>query len=154
MELGMSDEPRVLIVENNDVLRTMLFTILRHQPVGVDTASSAEEALNKVAQCDYALAIVDVDMPNEAGERFIADFHEQRPEATTFILAVRDPKNEAYLDPDLVSAVLNKPLEVDMLAELVRECALVVPQPEEPLRCPPAESEIRSRLERAPYLAN
>lgn len=150
----MTDEPRVLIVESNDVLRMMLFTILRHQPVGVDTAATAEEALEKVSQCDYALAIVDVDMPNRAGETFIADFNEQRPTATTFILAVRDPKNDAYLDPELVSAVLNKPLEIDMLAELVRECALVVPPPDDPLRCPPAESEIRSRLERAPYLTN
>lgn len=151
----MSDEPRVLIVESNDALRAMIFTILRHQPVGVDTAVSAEEALDKVSQCDYALALVDVDMPNSAGENFILRFSEQRPDATTFILAVRDPKNDTYLDPNMVSAVLNKPLEIDMLAELVRECALVVPLPEDPLPCPtPAESDIRSQMERGPYIAN
>lgn len=150
----MSDEPRVLIVENNDVLRTMLFTILRHQPVGVDTAASAEEALRKVSQCDYALALIDMDMPERAGETFLAAFKDERPGATTFVIAVRDPKNEAYLDPNMVSAVLNKPLEVDMLAELVRECALAVPAPEDPLHCPPAESEIRARMERGPYLTN
>jgi DNA-binding response OmpR family regulator len=150
----MSDEPRVLIVGHNDVLRTMLFTILRHQPVGVDTAASSDEALEKISQCDYALAIVDIDMPNHDGETFITRFSEVRPGATTFVLAVRDPKNEVYLDAERVSAVLNKPLEIDMLAELVRELALVVPQPEDPLHCPPAESEIRSRLERGPYLAN
>jgi DNA-binding response OmpR family regulator len=151
----MSDEPRVLIVESNDALRAMLFTILRHQPVGVDTAMTAEEALMKVADCDYALALVDFDMPNAAGVTFIMEFNEQRPEATTFILAVRDPKNDVYLDPNLVSAVLNKPLEIDMLAELVRECALVVIPPEEPLPCPkPPESDIRSQMERGPYIAN
>ncbi len=151
----MSEEPRVLIVESNDALRAMIFTILRHQPVGVDTAVTVEEALFKAAQCDYALAIVDVDMPDAAGETFIARFNEQRPDATTFILAVRDPKNDAYLDPDMVSAVLNKPLEIDMLAELVRECALVVPLPDEPLPCPtPAESDIRSKMERGPYITN
>ena len=150
----MSDEPRVLIVESNDILRTMLFTILRHQPVGVDTAASAEEALRKVMQCDYALALVDMDIPERAGETFLTAFREERPEATTFVIAVRDPKNETYLDPDLVSAVLNKPLEIDMLTELVRECALAVPAPEDPLQCPPAESEIRARMERGPYLAN
>ncbi len=150
----MSDEPRVLIVEGNDVLRTMLFTILRHQPVGVDTAASAEEALQKVSQCDYALALVDMDMPDGAGEAFLTEYTEERPGATTFVIAVRDPKNEAYLDPAMVSAVLNKPLEIDMLAELVRECALAVPPPEDPLHCPPAESEIRARMERGPYLAN
>ncbi|MFL6247815.1 MAG: response regulator [Thermoanaerobaculia bacterium] len=151
----MSDEPRVLIVESNDALRAMIFTILRHQPVGVDTAVSAEEALEKASQCDYALAIVDVDMPNAAGETFIVRFAEQRPEATTFILAVRGPKNDAYLPPDIVSAVLNKPLEIDMLAELVRECALVVPLPDEPLPCPtPAESDLRAQMERGPYITN
>ncbi|MEA2342950.1 MAG: hypothetical protein QOF63_1119, partial [Thermoanaerobaculia bacterium] len=30
-------EARVLIIEDNDALRAMLFTILRHQPLGVDT---------------------------------------------------------------------------------------------------------------------
>lgn len=150
----MNNEPRVLIVENNDVLRAMLFTILRHQPVGVDTAASADQALEKVAQCDYALIVVDVDMPDHAGERFVAKFRENRPEATSFILAVRDPRNDTYLDPEHVSAILNKPLEVDMLAELVRECAIVVPEPEEPLPCGPSESEMRSRMERSSYIAN
>lgn len=149
------DEPRVLIVESNDTLRAMLFTILRHQPVGVDTAVTAEEALEKVSHCDYALAIVDMDMPDGVGDSFIVRFHEQRPEATTFILAVRDPKNGTYLDADRVSAVMNKPLEIDLLAELVRECSIAVAPPEEPLPCTtPPESDIRARMERGPYLAN
>jgi DNA-binding response OmpR family regulator len=150
----MNSEPRVLIVESNDALRAMLFAILRHQPVSVDTASSTEEALQKVSQCDYALIVVDVDMPYHGGEQFVARFRDERPEATTFVLAVRDPKNDNYLDPALVSAVLNKPLEVDVLADVVRECAAVIPLPEDPLPCPPAESDIRSRMERGPYIAN
>ena len=150
----MNNEPRVLIVEANDVLRAMLFTILRHQPVGVDTAASTDEALEKVSKCDYALIVVDVDMPHNAGERFVATFRENRPQATSFVIAVRDPRNEAYLDPALVSAILSKPLEVDMLAELVRECAIVVPEPEDPLPCPPSESEVRTRMERSSYIAN
>ena len=145
-------EPRVLIVESNDALRAMLFTILRHQPVGVDTAATAHEAWNRVTTCDYALIVIDMDVA-EAGT-FLTRFREEREEANTFVLAVRDARNEEFLDPEVVSAVLNKPLEIDTLAELVRECAFVVPPPEDPLPCPPAESDIRSRLERGPYLAN
>ena len=147
-------EPRVLIVESNEALRVLLFTILRHQPLIVDTCKSADLALEKVNTCDYALIIVDVDLPDEEGPRFIRTFREQRPESTAFIMAVRDPKNDVFLDPSLVSAVLNKPLEIDTMAEVVRECAYVVPPPEDPLPCPPSESEIRSRLERGPYIAN
>jgi DNA-binding response OmpR family regulator len=150
----MSSEPRVLIVEDNDVLRAMLFTILRHQPIGVDTAATGEEALVKVSQCDYALIVVDSDMRHRACEKFVRRFREERPEATTFVLAVRDPNNDHYLPPELFSAVLNKPLEIDMLAEVVRETAQVVPLPDDPLPCPPSENDIRSKLERGPYLAN
>jgi DNA-binding response OmpR family regulator len=150
----MSSDPRVLIVESNDALRAMLFAILRHQPVSVDTATTPAEALRKVTDCDYALVVVDIDMPNHGGVEFLTRFRDERPEATTFVLAVRDPKNDEYLDAQLVSAVLNKPLEVDVLADVVRECAAVVPPPDDPLNCPPAESDIRLRMERGPYIAN
>ena len=145
-------EPRVLIVESNDALRAMIFTILRHQPIGVDTAASAEEAWQKVMTCDYALIVLDMDVPDASP--FLSRFRDERPEATSFVLAVRDSRNEEFLDPDIVSAVLSKPLEIDTLAELVRECALVVPPPEDPLPCAPAESDIRARLERGPYITN
>jgi DNA-binding response OmpR family regulator len=150
------NEPRVLVLENHDALRVMLFTVLRHQPLGVDTASTAREAMEKVQTCDYALIVVDMELPGEDAQFFLEEFHEQRPEATTFILAVRDPRGDTYLDPEIISATMNKPIELDMLAELVRECALVVPPPEEPLTvaCPPSESEIRTRMERGSYIAN
>ncbi|HEX6101376.1 MAG TPA: hypothetical protein VF432_33985 [Thermoanaerobaculia bacterium] len=145
-------EPRVLIVESNDALRAMLFTILRHQPIGVDTAASAEDAFQKVTTCDYALIVIDMDVPH-AGP-FLARFRDERPEASSFVLAVRDARSDEFLDPDVVSAVLNKPLEIDTLAELVRECALVVPPPADPLQCPPAESDVRARMDRGSYIAN
>jgi hypothetical protein len=72
-------EPRVLIVEGNDALRAMLFTILRHQPVGVDTAVTADDAWQKILNCDYALIVMDMDTPEAAG--FLTRFREERPEA-------------------------------------------------------------------------
>jgi DNA-binding NtrC family response regulator len=148
------EQPRVLIIEDNDALRVMLFTILRHQPLAVDTAQSADEAIEKVLTCDYALILVDMDLPNGDGEMFLREFAKKRPEATSFVIAARDPHGDAYIDPKSVVAVLNKPLEIDTLAEVVRECAFLVPPPEDPLPCPPADSDIRDRLDRGSYLAN
>jgi DNA-binding NtrC family response regulator len=150
----MRSEPRVLVIENNDALRVLLFTILRHQPLSVDTCAYIEDALAKVEACDYALIVVDMDMPEDAGQQFVSMFREQRPEATTFILAVRDPNGIAFVDSTQVNAVMNKPIEIDTLAELVRECAMVVPPPEDPLPCPPSESDVRMKLERGTYLEN
>jgi len=143
------NEPRVLIIESNDALRVMLFTILRHQPLGVDAAATAGEALERVAKCDYALIVLDVDLPDSEAEYFLAQFAADRPQATTFVLAVRDPKGESVIDPARVDAVLNKPIEIDTLAEVVRECAGMVPPPEDPLPCPPAESDVRSRMDQS-----
>ena len=124
-----------------------MFTILRHQPLSVDTAQTPEEALEKVLTCDYALIIVDMDLAAGGSHAFLDAFRQERPESTTFILAVRDPARDVILEPELVNAVMNKPIEIDTLADVVRECALVVPPPPDPLPCPPAESEAVPRFD-------
>jgi hypothetical protein len=93
--------------------------------------------------------LIDVNLADGGAIEFLRRFRTERPEATTFVIAVRDPRSEEPIDPDLVNAVLNKPLELDTLAELVRECALVVPPPDDPLPCPPAESDVRARFDRS-----
>ena len=148
------DNPRVLIIEDQDVLRVMLFTILRHQPLSVDTAVSADSAMAKVETCDYALILIDMNLEDGEAESFLTRFRQARPEANTFVIAVRDPNKEAQIDASIVSAVLNKPLEIDTLAEVVRECAIVVPPPEDPLPCAPAESEVRTAFDRGSSLTN
>jgi DNA-binding response OmpR family regulator len=141
-------EPRVLIIEDQDALRVLLFAVLRHQPLAVDTAATAADALEKVRTCDYALILIDMHLPDNESNQFLNSFRSEKPEATTFIIAVRDPRAEVDLDAGRVNAVLNKPLEIDTLAEVVRECAVVVPPPASgSLSCPPAESEIRERIE-------
>ena len=144
----MANEPRVLIIEDHDALRAMLFTVLRHQPLDVDTAASGDDALEKVKTCDYALILLDMNLSGGDAATFLSDFREFRPEATTFIIAVRDANKDVYIDPDQVGAVLTKPLEIDTLADVVRECAIVVPAPDDPLPCPPAESDARATFER------
>lgn len=142
-----STEARVLIIEDNDALRVMLFTVLRHQPLSVDTAIGANDALEKTRQCDYALILIDMNLPEQEGITFLARFREERPEGTSFILAVRDPNYDVAIDSTLVSAIVNKPLEIDTLAIAVRECAFAVIPPEEPLICPPAESDFSARFD-------
>jgi DNA-binding response OmpR family regulator len=145
----MANESRVLIVEDNDVLRVMLFTILRHQPLDVDTAATAADAIEKTMTCDYALVLLDADLPDGEAADFLRRFDDEHPDAPTFIVVVRSAESEPVVHPR-VGAVLNKPLEIDTMAELVRECAAVVPPPEEPqVQCPPAESEIRARMDRS-----
>ena len=72
-------EARVLIVEGNDALRVMIFTVLRHQPLAVDTASTADEAMEKVETCDYALILIDMNLPDGEGPQFLPK-KDERPD--------------------------------------------------------------------------
>ena len=150
----MPTDARVLIIEPNDALRAMLFTVLRHQPLAVDTASNAEDAILKVQECDYALILLDMNLPDDESESFLRRFRQSRPQATSFVLGVRDPRIDLTIDASLVNALVNKPLEIDTLADLVRECAIVVPPPEDPLPCQPSDSEMRTRMDRGETLPN
>ena len=145
--MSTKNQPRVLIIEDQDVLRVLLYTLLRHQPLDVDTAASSSEALLKVASCDYALIIIDMDMAGRESESFLREFRARRPESTTFILGVRDPRGTSTTDNSILSAVLNKPIELDTLAQVVRETAAVIPPPPDPLPCPPAENNLRARMD-------
>ena len=148
----MANDPRVLIVEDHDILRVMLFTVLRHQPLAVDTAANATAAMEKVKTCDYALILLDMNLENDDASSFLTEFREFRPNATTFVIAVRDPNKNVQIDPDQVGAVLSKPIEIDTLADVVRECAIVVPPPDDPLGCGPAESDMRTAFDRGSSL--
>lgn len=143
-----ANEARVLVIEPDDALRVMLFTVLRHQPLNVDTCANADDAIEKVTTCDYALILLDMNLPDSESEDFLRRFRQARPESTSFILAVRDPRVDLNLDPQMVNAIVNKPLEIDTLADVVRECAVVIPPPEDPLPCGPSESDLRSRMDR------
>ena len=148
-------EARVLVIEANDALRVMLFTVLRHQPLGVDTACDADEAMERVKTCDYALILLDANLPNGESADFLRRFREFRPESTSFILAARDPRVDLNFDADKVNAIVNKPLEIDTVADVVRACAVVVPPPEDPLTCQPAESDVHGRFDQGEdYLPN
>lgn len=150
----MPDNPRILIIEEHTALRAMLFAVLRHQSLSVDTAASTREAIEHVSLCDYALILIDLSLAGGDPDRFFAAFQRMKPEAETFIIAVRDPNNDVYIDPSIVSAVVTKPLEIDTLADVVRECAAVMPQPIPSENCPPAESDYRDSVDRGDYLAN
>src|SRR5207249_1329585 len=121
----MATESRVLIIEDDDVLRVMLFTILRHQPLAVDTATTADEAMERTSVCDYALILLDADLPDDDAIEFLRRFEIEHAEATTFIVVVRTAENEPMLHPR-VGAVLNKPLEVTFYRSFFAAIALIL----------------------------
>lgn len=53
----------VLIVEDNEVLRKLFQTQLKHLKLSGDEAMNGQEAVDKVAQNEYGMILMDVSMP-------------------------------------------------------------------------------------------
>jgi two-component system, sensor histidine kinase and response regulator len=61
------ESPRILVVDDNEHNRDMLSRRLKRQGYAVETASEGKEALEKIADGDFALVLLDVMMPGMSG---------------------------------------------------------------------------------------
>ena len=66
--------PRILVVEDDDVIRTLLVTALRSEPFNVDAANDGAAGLELTSRCEYAVIILDLMMPRISGFEFLARF--------------------------------------------------------------------------------
>src|SRR4051794_41955242 len=63
----METHKRILVVDDDEAIRTLLFTVLRRRGFAVDMAKNGEEAIEAMQRCRYAVALVDLMMPVKNG---------------------------------------------------------------------------------------
>ena len=122
--------PKVLIVEDDAAIRTMLAAALRREAVSVDAAPDGAVALELMRVNAYAVVIVDLMMPRMNGfdllEAMRAEVPTPRP--VIFVMTACDETAFRGLDPDLVHGVLRKPFDVERLVEMICDCAALFPR--------------------------
>lgn len=67
-----NDKPHILVIDDDDRLRTLLSKYLSEQGFLVTSAASASEARTKMAIFIFDLLVLDVMMPDETGFEFLA----------------------------------------------------------------------------------
>lgn len=77
---------RILVVDDETVLRNNLARFLKLKGYQVDTAASGEEALECCAATDYGLVITDRRMPGMDGLTLITTLRDQQPSAMTLLI--------------------------------------------------------------------
>lgn len=118
----MSTQGRVLIVDDELSVRDSLGKWFREEGYDVGTAEDASEALTRLAEGRWDLALLDIKMRGTDGIELQRRLHEIDPDLTVIIMtgyasvetAVAALKNGAY---DYVS----KPLDPDEIAHLVKK---------------------------------
>lgn len=114
----------VLVVDDNELVRNLIATILENAGIEALTAASGREAISLFADQGDAIGCVlqDLSMPQMPGEEIVAALLEIDPALPIIILSVDDPSYSAKRLSDLdIAAYIRKPFDADVLIGNVRE---------------------------------
>jgi len=77
---------RVLVVDDDPEMTSLLSDILKDEGYAVDTASSGEEALQKMSDCDYDVVVSDMIMKGMPGLTLLKEIRRLHPEPNVIIM--------------------------------------------------------------------
>lgn len=114
---------RVLLVDDDDAVRSMMNLTLESRGFDVVAAASVTEALRRISTETFDVLITDLHMPNPGdGFTVITAMRHSQPDALTLLVSgypdVQSAMAAILLEADEIIA---KPFDVAKLAELVRE---------------------------------
>lgn len=112
---------RILIVEDEAVLRKHLARLLVHRGYEVTTAGSRAEAFDELARVRFDAILLDVRLPDGDGLDLLGDLGDQeRPPHVVVMTAYSSPENEVRAGQLGVACLLRKPLDLHQVVGAVR----------------------------------
>ena len=135
------DKNRVLVVDDEPGMRDFLEIMLRKDGYEVDTASDGAEAIDRIEQKMFDLAVVDIQMPIMNGIDVLQKINEKSPE-TTVIMITAYASHETAIDAMKLGAYdyITKPFKID-------EIKLVIKKSLEKKRLERENSRLKKELE-------
>ena len=82
-------EPHLLVVDDDERIRTLLSRYLAGQGFRVTSAEHAADAAAKLGAVSFDLLIVDVMMPGQSGFEFVADLRKRQDHVPVILLTAR-----------------------------------------------------------------
>lgn len=117
---------RILVVDDEEQIRSMLTQMLENEGFAVDTAENGEVGMDLITRHDYDLVITDMIMPVKDGLKLIMEMLREYPDLPVLaisgggaIKAERYLTMAGYLDDDILT--LEKPFKRETLLALVNE---------------------------------
>ena len=141
-------EKRILIVDDDDPIRTLLLTVLRKRGFHVDSARNGEEAIERTQQCRYSIVLLDLMMPRMSGYEFLERIEEwpafERP-LVVVLTAGMEPRN---LNPKIVAGTIRKPFDIELLVDMIEACIRTLDGYVQRENCPPSDGELDRPMEK------
>lgn len=120
-ELEVLGPHRVLVVDDEESVVTTMQAILELDGYEVDVATTGQEALRRLGEKDYDLALTDLRLPDLSGTQILAEIRRDRPDTVTVLLTGFASLESAVLAlREGAYDYLVKPCAVDELRATVR----------------------------------
>jgi len=120
----MTDQPTVLVVDDNEDLLDTFSMILKRRGFNVTTADNGASAVDKFKEHNFDVTLMDIVMPKMNGVEAFRKIREMDPGAAVILMT-------AYSEEELIQMardegahhVVHKPIRIDQLIELIKEAA-------------------------------
>jgi CheY-like chemotaxis protein len=117
-------QKKILVVDDDDAIRAMVERVLRREHFEVESARDGHEAIQKLAQNDYATVLLDLMMPRVDGHGVLRFLETERPAEKPWVIVMtanmQGASDTANAKP--VFRVIPKPFDIRQLISHVREC--------------------------------
>jgi CheY-like chemotaxis protein len=143
------DEKRILVVDDDAAILTLLFTILCRRGLAVDTAKNGAEALEKLEHCTYVLMLLDLMMPVVSGWEVLERLAGMDPGRRPVVVVLTAGTEPRDVSPDLVVGSIRKPFDVQLLLDTVMGCISGVAARQQLGDCPPSATEDKPHREKS-----
>jgi len=140
----MTDK-RILVVDDDDAIRALLFTILRRRGFKVDSARTGVEAMERCARCNYSVMLLDLMMPRMNGYEVLEAMSQLPGEKRPIIIVLTAGTEPRNLAPDLVAGTIRKPFDVELLLDTIAGCVSMCNGVAQSDGCPAADSDLVAR---------
>ena len=104
--------PRILIVDDDSSIRTLLSVVASRAGVESDVAVDGAEALDKIASSRYDLIVLDLQMPRMNGFDLIRALRGMEPRPAVIVLTALPATHHVILDPMVVHCIVRKPFDL------------------------------------------
>jgi two-component system response regulator ResD len=116
---------KILIVDDDDAIRTMVERILRREQFEVESARDGFEAIEKLSHNEYSAILLDLMMPRVDGLQVLRFLEAERnaPKPWVIVMTANAQVAAEAESSKPIFRVLSKPFDIHELVDHVRECA-------------------------------
>ncbi len=115
------DKKRVLVVEDDNEVRSMLNDYLTFLGYQTDTAADGLEGLNRIKEQTYDLVITDIAMPYVSGIGIISILKKDHPEIPVIAITGYGYHAEELAQEKNADFIMGKPFDVQKLKEAIKK---------------------------------